>query len=149
MTTQSSRTRTGTGRETVSVTRPIQLGRTRGKLRVSGSTTVKRSGASNSTWEIPSATPCGSSGSTSVPERPKVTIGPKAYKVFRNRERLVIRFFVAESRRGSGKYFVYDMAASGRIAGKTSKDGYASKKEAVKVARDYRDKYGAYARFSF
>lgn len=83
-------------------------------------------------------------------------IGPKAYKVYKNRERLVIRFFVAEGlvrrkgrHRGDGKYYVYDMASNGRVAGKTAKEGYADKKEAIRVAREYRDKYGAYARSPF
>lgn len=38
---------------------------------------------------------------------------------------------------------------SGRIAGRTSKSGYESKKEAVRVAREYRDKYGAYTKAPF
>jgi hypothetical protein len=36
-----------------------------------------------------------------------------------------------------------------RIAGKTSKTGYPSKKEAVRVAREYREKYGAYVKCPF
>jgi hypothetical protein len=85
-----------------------------------------------------------------------VDIGPKAYKRYKDRSRLVIRFFVAEdlvgwrgAYRGTGRFFVYDMESSGRIAGKTSKDGYPTKKDAMKVAREYRDRYGAYTRFKF
>lgn len=91
-----------------------------------------------------------------MPESPKVDIGPKAYRVYKNKERLVIRFYVAQGivrRRGryvgDGKFYVYDMASAGRIAGKTAKEGYKDKKEAIRVAREYRDKYGAYARSPF
>lgn len=38
---------------------------------------------------------------------------------------------------------------TGKYAARTSKDGYATKKEAVRVAREYRDKYGAYAKVPF
>lgn len=47
-----------------------------------------------------------------------------------------------------GNWFVWDMD-TGRIAAKTSKTGYTDKKEAVRIAREYRDKYGAYVRFDF
>ena len=87
--------------------------------------------------------------------KPKVDIGPKAYKVYRNKERLVIRFCVGQGWvRGKGSYFrrgnwfVWDMD-TGRVAAKTAKHGYRDKSEAVRVAREYRDKYGAYVRFGF
>lgn len=84
-------------------------------------------------------------------------IGPKAYREYRDRSRLVIRFYVSQStvrlRKGAyrfntGNWFVWDMDSRG-VAGKTSKTGYASKKEAVRVAREYRDRYGAYTKAPF
>lgn len=48
----------------------------------------------------------------------------------------------------TGNWFVWDMD-TGKIAAKTSKTGYTDKKEAVRIAREYRDKYGAYVRFDF
>ena len=48
----------------------------------------------------------------------------------------------------TGPFYVWDMD-TGKIAAKTSKTGYAEKEEAMKVAREYRDKYGAYVRFKF
>lgn len=90
------------------------------------------------------------------PVSPRADIGPRSYKSYRSRKCKVIRFFVdGELVRERGKYvvrcppfFVYDMD-SGRIAGKTKKSGYESKKEAVRVAREYRDKYGAYTKAPF
>lgn len=38
---------------------------------------------------------------------------------------------------------------TGTYAARTEKDGYPTKKAAVKVARAYRDKYGAYAKVPF
>lgn len=93
--------------------------------------------------------------SSSRPVSPKVDIGPKAYKVFRNGDRLVIRFCVGQgwvrnkghySRRG--RYFVWDMD-TGKVAAKTERYGYPDKDAAVRVARSYRDKYGAYVRVGF
>lgn len=91
-----------------------------------------------------------------MPESPRVDLGPKAYRTYKNKERLVIRFFVAYGffrkngrYKSDGKFYVYDMAGNGRVAAKTSKEGYADKKEAIRVAREYRDKYGAYVRFPF
>lgn len=93
--------------------------------------------------------------SSSRPVSPKVDIGPKAYKVFRNGDRLVIRFCVGQgwvrnkghySRRG--RYFVWDMD-TGKVAAKTERYGYPDKTAAIQVARNYRDKYGAYVRVGF
>lgn len=82
-------------------------------------------------------------------------IGPKAYRVYRSGERLVIRFSIGRKlvrRRGfyreaGEEFYVWDMD-TGRMAAKTSKQGY-SRDEAVRVAREYRDRYGAYVRFGF
>lgn len=96
-----------------------------------------------------------SSASSAMPVAPRVDIGPKAYKVYPNGDRLVIRFSVANGLiRRRGRYyrtpqvFVYDMD-TGKAAAKTSKTGYADRKEAIRVAREYRDKYGPYVRFVF
>jgi hypothetical protein len=150
--------RTGTAREEGSASRPIRAVLVRGKSKGSASTTAKNSGAGNTTRGVSSNTGSGSSRSISeeMPEAPRVDLGPKAYKKYKNKERLVIRFYVAPGivrRRGryrsDGRFYVYDMAGTGRVAGKTSKEGYADKKEAIRVARAYRDKYGAYTRFPF
>jgi hypothetical protein len=90
-----------------------------------------------------------------MPVSPRVDIGPKAYRVFKNQERLVIRFCVGKGwvrgRRSyfqAGRYFVWDMD-TGRIAAKTAKYGYDTKQDAIRVARQYRDKFGAYVRVGF
>lgn len=92
-----------------------------------------------------------------MPDRPKVDIGPKAYKVYRSGSRKVIRFFVCrpfvrdmKNRwKPTTNWYVMDMAGEGHIAAKTKKQGYPDKKDAVRVAREYRDKYGAYAKVPF
>lgn len=92
-----------------------------------------------------------------MPERPRVDIGPKAYRAYRSGRRLVIRFYVAQATHraprgaylfGKGPWFVWDMDSRG-IAGKTSKTGYPVKKDAIRVARKYRDTYGAYTKAPF
>lgn len=90
-----------------------------------------------------------------LPVSPKVTIGPKAYEMWENGAVKVIRFYVGltfYSRKGKfwfhEPFQVYD-SDTGKVAAKTSKTGYATKKEAVRVAREYRDKYGAYAKVPF
>jgi hypothetical protein len=84
-----------------------------------------------------------------------VDIGPESYKVFKNGDRLVIRFSVGQmytlGKRAwtyGGNWFVWDMD-TGQVAAKTSKHGYETKEEAMDVARRYRDEYGAYVRFGF
>lgn len=152
----SSRTRTGTDPAGSSALRPIRVVLTREKSKGSDSTTAGRSGANGVMRGTRRNTPSGYSADIpEMPDSPRVDIGPKSYKKYRNRERLVIRFYVMQQvhrykgryRRG-GNYFVYDMTTDGR-AGKTAKDGYADKEEAIAVAREYRDKYGAYARCPF
>lgn len=75
--------------------------------------------------------------------------------MYKNGDRLVIRFSVGQMPTGlrgvrphTGPFYVWDMD-TGKIAAKTSKTGYAEKLEAMKVAREYRDRYGAYVRFKF
>lgn len=75
-----------------------------------------------------------------------MTLGPRAVKVFKNRERAVIRFYVSPS--ASGRWHVVD-AETWKVAGGTEKAGYRAKEEAIRIARKYRDTYGAYARSPF
>jgi hypothetical protein len=94
--------------------------------------------------------------STKKPSRPRVDIGPKSYGIKKHGRRLCIRFFIYQYKsfgRSKGKsfarniWFVGDMETGGRAA-RTSRMGYA-REEAVAVAREYRDKYGAYTKSPF
>lgn len=89
------------------------------------------------------------SKSSKKPSKPKVDIGPKAYGIHKRGRRLCIRFFVYR-RFGSKKdlWFVGDVE-TGQRAARTSSVGYTSKSDAVRVAREYRDKYGAYGKAPF
>lgn len=126
------------------------------KWEESVSTPAKSSGAKKPTRAVRSTTRSGSSEPMpKEPGTPRTDIGPRAYKEYPSRRRRVVRFFVAGAllrKRGclssQPPWFVYDMD-SGNIAGRTSKTGYESKKEAVRVAREYRDKYGAYTKAPF
>lgn len=156
-----SKTPTGTGRRGVRVagmaTQQTLTMRTVGKSKGSDSTSARRLIAKSATQAtgttiVASAT----SNRSPVPVYPRVDIGPKAYKVYRNQDRLVVRFTVdkvlQKNGRGGyvrvGRYYVWDMD-TGQIATRTKKSGYLDKKEAVKVAREYRDRYGAYVRVGF
>jgi hypothetical protein len=150
------KTPTGTKRVVASASRPTPVRPTRATSSGSVSTTAKNSDARKTTRTTPVST---ASGSCGIPVAPKVDIGHKAYEVWPGGAVKVIRFCVDMEtfRKRKGRYsayakrepyFVYDMDTGG-IAAKTSKTGYATKKEAVKVARAYRDKYGAYAKVPF
>lgn len=161
----SSRQHTGIARRPVKGAGVVTL-RTpttllREKSKESASTSASSSAAKKSTRATETSGDASSStGNFSErPESPKVDIGPKAYKVYRNGERLVIRFSVEQALRRvirgrgayylrTGNWFVWDMD-TGKVAVKTSKTGYTDRQEAVRVAREYRDKYGAYVRFYF
>jgi hypothetical protein len=87
------------------------------------------------------------------PKVPRVDLGPRAYEVWPGGAVRVIRFYVGlrlcreKSRYVFRRpYEVYDMD-TGRVAARTT--GYASKQEAIRVARRYRDRYGAYAKVPF
>ena len=99
---------------------------------------------------------------TSRSTSPRVTQGPYELAVYpRTRRRLVARFYVAQR---VGKYprfdrwprrvpratpwYVIDMESEKPIAAGTSKTGY-EKKDAIAVARSYRDKYGEHTKFPF
>lgn len=152
----ASKTPTSTKRVVASATRKTLVRPTRAKSNGSVSTIVGSSGARSSTPATPVRTP---SGYYDIPVAPKVDIGHKAYELWPGGGVKVIRFCVDletyRKRRGRcgsyakrEPYFVYDMDTGG-IAAKTSKTGYATKKEAVRVARQYRDTYGAYAKVPF
>lgn len=153
----SQRTGTAPRGEKVAVTATLRIPSTliRVKSNVSGSTSARGSVAKNDMRATVMTTAATNSSNMELPVSPKVDLGPKAYKVYRNGDRLVIRFCVGQgwvrnkghySRRG--RYFVWDMD-TGRIAAKTEKHGYPDKNAAVRVARSYRDKYGAYVRVGF
>lgn len=92
------------------------------------------------------------------PEKPRVDRGPFAVKEFKNCERAVVRFFVSQTygtrdfRRGREEtdkpWYVVD-ADTWTAAEGTETRGYHSRDEAKRVARRYRDKYGAYTRSPF
>lgn len=95
----------------------------------------------------------GESSSLSAPNKPKVTVGPKAYGRTKSGKPVVVRFFVSQLARfkkieDNAPWFVIDFE-DGKIAKGTKADGYRSKENAIKVARQYRDEFGAYARSPF
>lgn len=106
---------------------------------MSGSIVVRRKVARRST-EAASST---STHYVPLPKKPKVTVGPKAYRIYSSRRRLVIRFFVAKHR---GTWVVADSFTWCQAEGTGT---YQSKEEAVEVAREYRDSYGAYCKSPF
>lgn len=144
--------RTGTGRETGSASRPIRVRRTREKSRWSASTTATSSAAKSRTRTAPTTTYV-----PDFPEKPRVDIGPKAYVSYKSGARKVIRFFVdrpfvrdARNRwKPTSVWYVLDMGGERLVAAGTKKQGYPEKKDAVRVAREYRDKYGAYVKVEF
>lgn len=90
-----------------------------------------------------------------MPTSPKADIGPKSYAVYKSRARKTIRFFVDRplvSHRGrwrtTASWYVLDMD-TGTIAARTKKEGYPDRKDAVRVAREHRDEYGAYTKAPF
>jgi hypothetical protein len=96
-----------------------------------------------------------------LPETPKVTVGPRSYGKSKSGKHIVIRFFITKTTvharsvsngtsvlfKRNKNWFVVDMDA-GEVAEGTSLDGYP-KAEAIKVARQYRDEYGAWATMPF
>jgi hypothetical protein len=127
------------------VSRRIPGKDTLGQLRKEASTTASSFAALNRMPIVRMTTPRGDSPE-GAPEKPRVDLGPKAYKEHKSHKRSVIRFFVQLRR---GRWFVLDVCSRGRYAAKTSENGYATKQEAVAIAREYRDRYGAYAKVPF
>lgn len=109
------------------------------------STTASRLAARRFTPVTLTSTPLGRSP-RDAPDRPKVDVGPKSYSAYKSGARSAIRFFVQKRR---GRWYVMDMCANCDRAAKTSKNGYATKRQAVQTARRYRDEYGAYAKVPF
>lgn len=147
-----AKTRTGSARETGSASRPIRVRRTREKSRGPASTTATSSAAKSRTRTAPTTTYV-----PDFPEKPRVDIGPKAYVSYKSGARKVIRFFVdrpfvrdAKNRwKPTSVWYVLDMGGERLVAAGTKKQGYPEKKDAVRVAREYRDKYGAYVKVEF
>lgn len=111
---------------------------------------VHRKAAESSTVEASSTSSPSSPGqkqarTRKIPKKPRVTIGPSAVRVYSSGRRLVIRFFVVERR---GRWFVAD-SLTWRTADGTEESGYPKKEEAIRVAREYRDDYGAYCKSPF
>lgn len=86
-----------------------------------------------------------------LPESPPVSKGPKSYGLSKKGRHIVPRFFITQMkgyRYFKNRWWVADML-EGRVAKGTEKEGYSSKKEAISVAKKYRDKYGEWARTPF
>lgn len=90
-----------------------------------------------------------------LPEKPKVTEGPKSYGQTKRGQYIVPRFWITQFRNGvhrlnakeSSPWFVIDMEEASLARG-TQKSGYP-KEEAVRIARKFRDKYGAWSTTPF
>lgn len=111
---------------------------------------VRRKAATSSTGGASSTSSPSSSGTRrgkrkKIPKKPRTTIGPSAVLAYASGRRLVIRFFVVQRR---GRWFVAD-SLTWRTADGTEESGYPKKEEAVRVARYYRDEYGAYCKSPF
>lgn len=87
-----------------------------------------------------------------------MTKGGKCYGRTKRGGYIVVRFFITQWRIGLGTgrdhtkpddpWFVVDLEA-GTYASGTKKSGYPTKEQAIKVARRYRDEYGAWAVMPF
>lgn len=111
---------------------------------------VRRKAAKSSTVEAsstssPSSRDQKQARTRKIPKKPRTTIGPSAVRAYSGGRRLVIRFFVVSRR---GRWFVAD-SLTWRTADGTEESGYPTKDEAVRVARYYRDEYGAYCKSPF
>jgi len=120
--------------------------------------TVKRKVVRSSTLGQQSGTTSSQKPSAKQrPSKPRVDIGPKSYGVTRLGKRIVIRFFVQRKtlpmRRptNESRWIVLDVLeeSNGNIAAGTKPEGYGSKENAIEVAREYRDTYGAYGKADF
>lgn len=105
---------------------------------------VRRKAAKSSTKEAQRTSKPSSSVQRPLPKKPKTT-SPRAVRIYNSGRRLVVRFFVVEKR---GNYFVAD-ALTWETADGTEPSGYRKKEEAVSIAREYRDTYGAYCKSPF
>lgn len=117
---------------------------------------VRRKTVKKSTPVAHKSSSTSSSRKGTVPKRPKVTTGPRAMKTYTSGRRLVIRFFVTQHygtrnlwrRWVPGPWYVVD-SLTWRTADGTETKGYRKKEEAVSIAREYRDEYGAYCKSPF
>ena len=88
-----------------------------------------------------------------LPERPKVTDGPKSYGRTRWGRYIVVRFYVFKPYRKARWIVIDNEERKGRwtnfVARGTNERGYDTRNEAVAIARKYRDKYGSWSRLPF
>lgn len=100
-----------------------------------------------------------SKASQDITEKPRVDRGPFSVKEFRNGGRAVVRFFITQTSgtrnlrpwRGENDWkpwYVVDAETWSPAEG-TKTEGYRSETEARRVAREYREEYGPYARSPF
>jgi hypothetical protein len=91
-----------------------------------------------------------------LPDKPKVTVGAKCYGRTKKGGYIVVRFFISQWRPGLGSkkipkgspWFVVDLDEGKHYAEGTKSSGYP-KDKAIKVARQYRDEYGAWTTMPF
>lgn len=74
-----------------------------------------------------------------------MTDGPRAYRVLKSGARVVCRFYIAPA--SGGRWRIID-SDTWDVASGTEKTGYR-REEAIEIAREYRDTYGAYVRSPF
>lgn len=95
---------------------------------------------------------------SSLPKKPPVDKGPKSYGRDKKGRYIIVRFWVYQKGKKdrwareykTGPYYVIDMAEPDRkVARGTNPEGYADRREAVAVAREFRDEYGAYEKWSY
>jgi hypothetical protein len=92
-----------------------------------------------------------------LPDKPPVTKGPRSYGRTRKGKYIVPRFWVYSHTSSVlvkgfrlGRHYVIDMHEPERASARgTNPSGYATEKEAAKIAKKYRDKYGAWAKVPF
>lgn len=107
---------------------------------------VRRKAAKSSTVEASNtSSPSSAAKRKKIPSKPLTTIGPSAVRAYASGRRLVIRFFLVERR---GRWFVAD-ALTWSTAEGTDESGYHTRPEAIRVAKYYRDEYGAYCKSPF
>lgn len=117
--------------------------------------TVRRRIVRRTTHAPQSGTSSEKSSERKRPSKPRVDIGPRAYGRTPKGRYITIRFFISNrvvsNRKPSDRWWVLDIEEDENrgIAKGTKKDGYSSKEEAITIAREYRDEYGAYGKVHF
>jgi hypothetical protein len=92
-----------------------------------------------------------------LPDKPKVTVGAKSYGRTKLGGYIVPRFWITQvgfaktnhlTVKPSDPWYVVDMEEA-NIAQGTKTSGYKDKKEAIKIARKFRDEFGAWSVMPF